>query len=361
MRRRDAIKAVGSTVVGLGLAGCSDNSTGGQGTTRTPTPTTASSSGGQQSVTVNFASPFAADDSSYPTGVAEFAQRIEEKSDGNISVNVFPNGQQGSQLETAQKVQAGSLHLAHLSVNNWSTFVPELNVKNLPFIVKTFDQADALLESEAWNDLTTDLVRDKNFEPLVEWMFEFRHLGERPGATENGWRTPSDGEGLKVRISGSQVAKRTFEELGASPQQMPGGEMVTAMKEGVIDAIHVSRFFHCSSASQVEAYVTDPNMQGTFFTYYMNKSFFDSLDQANRDAVLEASEEQLQANKEARDSALEEANACIADNDTEVVELSDSERQQWVDQVGWENSIWDGTISEMGLTREDVENLTADL
>lgn len=49
-------------------------------------------------------------------------------------------------------------------------------------------------------------------------------------------RTPSDVAGLKIRVSGSAAAA-TVEALGATPVQMPAGEIYNALQTGLIDGV----------------------------------------------------------------------------------------------------------------------------
>lgn len=335
--RRRAVKLIGGSMVVM--AGCS----GAQEQTT-------------DEITINLASGYP-DEDMYPTMWNDFEKRLEEKSDGAITVKVFGNAQQGSDREIAQKVQTGSLQMGQITVNNLGPFIPELSVKNLPGLIPSIQKGNQLLNSQTWKDFAWPKARNSSFEPLFSWMFDFRHAGVNPGVVEEGIKTPEDMEGLKVRVA-SQTERISFEAIGADPIQVAWPEAPSAMKEGVFDVIHSSRLSHCSVGfSGFEAHVSNPNIAATAMTYFMNKPWFNGLDQTHKDIIKEAAAEQRKEAIKTQQEAVKSAEQCIKDNGANFIDLSNSTRQKWYDIVGWQEDIWNDYQKEFDITDEVAQKL----
>lgn len=371
--RRRLLKTTGA-VPALGLAGCTSgggsggdgnggdgNGGDGSGGDGSGGDGSGGDSGSNQdaSVQIGFASGYP-DEENYPTGLNTFKEKVESKSDGDIAVTIYPDGQQGSDQELTQSVQTGAMQMGHASMNNVAQFVNALNVKNLPFFIPTAEDSRQLLTSDGWEERIYPEYRNSGFEPLGEWTFDFRHLLVNPGTTENGWMLPEHGDGVKIRVAGSEIEAQAFNEMGANTLNVAWTEAPSSMSEGVFDAIHVSRLAMCSYGfGEWTEYATNPNMLGVQFTYFMNKEFFDGLDQTHKDIIKQAATETHEEARTARDEALGRAEDCYADDGGELKKLSDSQRQNWIDAVGWENEMWDSYVENFGFTRDGLNELTS--
>jgi TRAP-type C4-dicarboxylate transport system substrate-binding protein len=366
VNRRGALATIGGGII-ASLSGCS--STGGSDGSSSSdsesgdsggSTTGSSDSDASGSVNIRFASGYPAGDDSYPTGLNIIKDKLESKSDGDISVQVYPDSEQGSDQELIQKVQTGSLQMGHASLNNIAPYVQKLNVKNLPLLIPTIEAGDKLLESDTWANIMHSEFRNSEFEPMTSYMFDFRHLGVNAGVAEGGIKAPSDAKGVQIRVAGSEIVANSFSEAGASPTNIAWSEAPSAMKEGVFDAIHISRLAHCSyNFGEIEEYVTNPNIANTIHGMVMNKSFYDGLDQTYQEIIQETYDEHYTEMISMRDAALADAEKCIEDQGATFTELSDSQRQKWIDQVGYTNGMWDESISNFGVTRETVNKIAS--
>ncbi|MFD2191838.1 TRAP transporter substrate-binding protein DctP, partial [Pistricoccus aurantiacus] len=64
----------------------------------------------------------------------KFAELIEEKTDGDVKVNLFPNGQLGSEQDTVNNASMGMVDLSILAINNITPFSPTVGVLTLPYV-----------------------------------------------------------------------------------------------------------------------------------------------------------------------------------------------------------------------------------
>jgi TRAP-type C4-dicarboxylate transport system substrate-binding protein len=89
------------------------------------------------------------------TGMAYMAQRLDEISGGTVRLQIFPNGQLGSETECIEQVQRGVLAMVKTSAAAMEGFVPEMAVFGLPYIFRDDDHYwDVLL-----GDIGQELLR----------------------------------------------------------------------------------------------------------------------------------------------------------------------------------------------------------
>ena len=86
----------------------------------------------------------------FPWGQAaqKWADLVEERSDGELTLRVFPNSQlvSGDQTREFSAMRSGLIDLAVGSTINWSPQVPELNLFSLPFLMPDESAVDAITE-----------------------------------------------------------------------------------------------------------------------------------------------------------------------------------------------------------------------
>jgi TRAP-type C4-dicarboxylate transport system substrate-binding protein len=249
--------------------------------------------------------------------------------------------------------------MGHASLNNTASYVSAMNLKNLPLLIQNTETARNLFQSDTWREYVDPSYREAKLEPIGnEYVLDFRHIGVNPDVTENGWRTPDQSEGIEIRVAGSTIVKRAFEEVGASTVNVAWTETPQSMQEGVFDAVHISRLAHCSYGfGEFEEYVTGPNIANAGHTLVMNKEYFDGLDKTYQEIIKEGGQTASQKERELRNSAMEDAISCIEEGGADYIELSSDERSQWADAVGYKKPLWDDMIEQFGFTREDVDAL----
>jgi tripartite ATP-independent transporter DctP family solute receptor len=158
-----------------------------------------------------------------------FANLVSEGTDGRIRVQVYPNNQLGNQRDVVEGLQMGSIELANIA-SVMASFVPEINLFELPFLFDGPAHFDAVLDSSIGEGLALA------FETRGLHLLGYFDAGERHIMTTEG---PVEGledlAGLKIRTMENRLHLATFEAFGANPLPMAYGELYTALEQGVID------------------------------------------------------------------------------------------------------------------------------
>jgi tripartite ATP-independent transporter DctP family solute receptor len=167
-----------------------------------------------------------------PRNVAalQFADFVKQESKGDLSIEVFPSEQLGSDLKMAEAVTLGGLDMSINSQGPVAVYNDKLLVVGLPFLFAKPEQAYAVLDGEVGEMISQELVK-KGMRVLAYWENGFRHItnSKRP------INMPDDLKGLKIRTPDDKITIAIFKALGANPAPLAFGELYMALSQGVFD------------------------------------------------------------------------------------------------------------------------------
>lgn len=159
-----------------------------------------------------------------------FKQRVEALSNNQIKIQIYTNGQLGSERDQIELLQIGSLAMTKVSISSMEAFVPEMQVFNLPYVFRDKRHYWKTLESELGAELLNYPI-DVGLKGLG-----YFDAGSRSFYTcNNEVNHPDDLSGLKIRTMKSQSAVKMTAAMGASATPISFGELYTALQQGVVD------------------------------------------------------------------------------------------------------------------------------
>ena len=160
-----------------------------------------------------------------------FKERVEERTNRALRVEIFPAGVLGSDPAMLDGVRLGTIDFAVTGSAFYARFEPTLIVVDLPFLFDTDKHAYQVLGGDVGRQLLDPLDRHR-MKGLAFWEVGFRHLtnSRRPV------RTVDDIKGLKIRTTPNPAHVKAFTLLGAVPTPLPWTETYTALETGAIDA-----------------------------------------------------------------------------------------------------------------------------
>ena len=163
-------------------------------------------------------------------GMVFMAKRLEELSQGKMKIDIYPGGQLGGERELIELLQIGSLAMTKVSSAPLESFVPEMKVFSLPYVFRD--------DKHFWQAL-----RSEHGKQLLEAgaSVGLRGLGYYDAGARSFYsvdkpiNTPTDLDGLKIRVMNSATAIEMVGELGGSGTPVSFGELYTALDQGVVD------------------------------------------------------------------------------------------------------------------------------
>lgn len=175
----------------------------------------------------------ASDPASYPLCQADsyFAEKLGELSGGKLKVETFFDGVLGEEADTVEGLGLGMLEMARVSAGNMSTFIPELELYNLPYLFTSEEQFLAAITGDVKN-IYAGLFENAGYKLITFYDEGTRYIFNKTECVTE----PAQLKGLKIRTMGAQSIQDGFAAMGASPTPMSSGEVYTSLSQGVIDA-----------------------------------------------------------------------------------------------------------------------------
>lgn len=268
----------------------------------------------------------------FPWGqaAAKWAELVEERSEGRITLKVYPNAQlvSGDQTREFSAMRSGLIDMAVGSTINWSTQVPEVNLFSLPFLMPDNAAVDAITQGKT-GEMVFAAIEKRGVVPLAWGENGFREISNSRGVLNE----PADLKGLKVRVVGSPLFLDTFNALGANPTQMSWTDALPALTTGAVDGqenpLAVFDVARADRANQnyltLWHYMNDPLIFGVSKRVWSTLSADDQA--LLKQAAIDAGAWEIEKSRSELDDTLQ----AIRERGVEVTELTPEQHQTFVD------------------------------
>ena len=289
--KKFAAMALAATMV-LGLAGC-----GSSGSAQTSDAATAENPlvltlahGLSESHTVHIA-------------MTEFAEKVEEGTDGRIRVEIYPNGQLGSENENMEQLMAGVISMTKISAPGLATYNEAYHTFGLPYIFDDTEDFYHKMDSQEMRDFFLSTEED-GFVTITYYTSGARSFYTK----DTPIRTPDDLKGLKIRVQDMQSQTDMLEALGGTPVAMAYGDVYTSLQTGIIDgtennetALTTGKHGEICKVFSMDQHAMIPDV------LVMGADVWNRISPEDQQVILEAAYASTDSHKVAWDAAIEEA------------------------------------------------------
>lgn len=166
----------------------------------------------------------------YQIGAEKFKDLIEEKSNGEITVDTYPAAQLGQERDLLEGLQLGTIDIAFSNISVAANFSPSMLLFGLPFLFKDGDHFMEVARGPIGQKVL-DGCEGKGFKGLGIFVPVFRY----PMTNVRPILKPDDFKGLRIRLMEVPLHMDAYKAMGASVVPLPGGEIYTALQLGTID------------------------------------------------------------------------------------------------------------------------------
>jgi len=294
-----------------------------------------------------------------PQGIyaTAFKSFIEENSRNEIKL--YKVGSLGEETDLMEQTRAGLIQFLGQSTGYMGGTIPEMDLFTLPYVMPTdTKQLDYFFKnSKVVNEMLPEIFNKHGLELLSIFP-----EGEMAVTTFEEFHSPADLQGKKMRVMpGSPILVETYKAFGASPQPMSWGDLVGALKTGMIDGQE-------NPTVWIEAYGLDDLTKVLTYTGHghfnasvsANKKFYDNLSNRDKKLVEKAAEY-------AHKTILEEAQKLdayglgriIRTNPTyKIVTLTKEERQLFKDKA---KAVQESFASKSASNKKVMDQMIKDL
>ncbi|UCD82106.1 MAG: TRAP transporter substrate-binding protein [Desulfobacterales bacterium] len=231
-------------------------------------------------------------DTGHPThkGALAFAKLVDERTQGRIKINVFPNSQLGGIQEMFTQLQTGDLEMVYGGINTLG-FIDggdAFEITAIPFLYRDYEHMRQALLADFFKPVSEDAEKNTG----IKIMNIAGDTAPRGLTANRAIRGPEDFRGLKIRTAASEVVLRVMKKLGALPQQIPFAELYIALKTGVVDAQENGAIVVATkSLYEVQSHYMKTDYIRDIETFYIHPKFWNSLSKEDQMILMTASEE----------------------------------------------------------------------
>ena len=256
-------------------------------------------------------------------GADYFKKIVEERTNGKVKVEVYPNSTLFKDGEEMEALQLGSVQMLAPSLAKFGPLgVRDFEVFDLPYLFDSYAELHKVTQGPVGAALFKKL-ESKGIIGLAYWDNGFKDMSANKSI-----RMPADYKGLKMRIQSSKVLGDQMKALGAIPQVMAFSEVYQALQTGVVDGTeNPPSNFYTQKMHEVQKFLALTNHGYLGYAVIVNKKFWDglpadvrgTLETAMKDATNYAND----IAKKENDDALE---AVKKSGKTELLTLTAEER-----------------------------------
>lgn len=235
--------------------------------------------------------------------MTEFAEKVEERTDGRIKVEIYPNGQLGSENENMEQLMAGVISMTKVSAPGLATYNEAYHTFGLPYIFDDTEDFYHKMDSQEMKDFFLSTEED-GFVTITYYTSGARSFYTK----DTPIRTPEDLKGLKIRVQDMQSQTDMLEALGGTPVAMAYGDVYTSLQTGIIDgtennetALTTGKHGEICKVFSMDQHAMIPDV------LVMGADVWNSIAPEDQQIILEAAYESTDSHKVAWDAAIEEA------------------------------------------------------
>jgi tripartite ATP-independent transporter DctP family solute receptor len=168
-------------------------------------------------------------------GALKFKEIIEEKSQGRIVVDIFPNKQlASSDNELLEQCRNGSVQMAittNFIVASLSDDLSTPNIFDFPYMFESSEELYAFANSDLGKAMNDEILEKTNG---IMTYGCYSPSWYKIGTTKKPVNKMADLKGVKIRSSTSKMAMAAMNAFGANPTPINYGEVYTALQQGTV-------------------------------------------------------------------------------------------------------------------------------
>ncbi len=277
-----------------------------------------------------------------------FADKVNEKTNGKLKIEIFPSGQLYKAHEIPSAVATGSVDIGFNLTTVWTKdLISEIN--DVPFLMVNANQvARAWDRNEKLFKYYSKIMENRQMKTLGVILFgSFFDISSNKKIVN-----PEDFNGKKIRTA-SAISSETIRALGGSPVTMDPAEMYLGLQSGTIDAaITGITSIDQRKLWENSKHVTVAGSAFGVFAVNMNLQTFNKLSKDNQNALMEAAAEVQQWSIE-RSIKEDSQSEDFLKTKVELIKLNTDQKQRWINKLEPVKNNW---ISKANTEEKNIIN-----
>lgn len=219
-----------------------------------------------------------------------WSELLEERTNGRVKLDIFPNSSLGTLDEQVQGLGSGVIDIVHNDFAGLAKLMPELAVVNVPYLFKDFDQAAIATNPRKSPPLQE--INEKFIEKTGIRILGGTFYGARNLTANFPVKLPDDLANKKIRAVPIPLFIATVEGMGAVPTPVDFSELPTALATGVVDGQeNPLQVIYNNHLYEVQDYVMKTEHMLSMLGVFINDKKFNSLSEEDQKILIETFDE----------------------------------------------------------------------
>lgn len=314
MKKKLKILAAAACVLTLSLTlmtGCGEDSGGSEG-----------------AITLKAGMGVNKEDCSYYLCFEKFKEIVEEKTDGEIQVEVYSDGTLGDERDLVEGCQGGTVDICVTATGPLASFIEEINVLNLPFLFDDLEHEREVLNSGILDAFNED-YEAAGLKNLGYMEVGFRNVINNKQPIEE----LGDCKGIKIRTLENDIMVSSYKALGFEVTPMALSEVVTSLQNGTINGVdNPLTMDTAGNYHELCDYLTLTEVIMPLGPVTMSLDTWNSLSEEQQKIVQEAMAEAIQWQHEDNEAKIQVAYDEMKEYGTQIVDQV-KDKDKWLDAV----------------------------
>nr|WP_010396381.1 TRAP transporter substrate-binding protein [Paracoccus sp. TRP] len=213
----------------------------------------------------------------------KFAEELEQRTQGRIAVEVFPNDSLGREMDLINGMQLGTVEMTITgeSLQNWA---PMAALLAIPYAYRSLEHMDEVAAGEIGEKIKAQIIERAQVRPIAYFARGPRNLTANRAITN-----PGELNRMRLRVPNVPLFVDTWTALGAQPTPMAFSEVFTSLQNGTIDGQeNPVALIQTASLNEVQSHVNLTEHVRSWIYLTIAEQVWQGLSEEDQGHVMEA-------------------------------------------------------------------------
>lgn len=217
-----------------------------------------------------------------------FAEKVDEYTDGELTIQVFPNEQLGKEDAVLEQLQSGVVNIYAEGFNFMKRWEPQLAWLVAPFAFDDYEHWARFMNSELVEGWFENAAEQSGVVPLgdpsavVRGPYRVLVSNKPVNSLENL-------DGLKMRMPANQLLMKVWDHLGAQVMTLPWTEVYQSISKDIVQAVTSPvAMVESMRFNEVAPFMARTNEYYQSIGFMTNQAALEALEDETREGLFRA-------------------------------------------------------------------------